>query len=50
MTRPNEPTLTDLIRELRDVLGLPNSARPESPQTVWLETLAYVDALRRQRR
>ncbi|HET9271779.1 MAG TPA: hypothetical protein VFO31_26555 [Vicinamibacterales bacterium] len=32
----------DMVRELRAVLNLPNSARPDTPQNVWRETLDWV--------
>jgi len=41
-----EPTPTELIGQLREAMGLPNYARPDSPKTVWEETLNEVREMR----
>ena len=42
-----QPSPIDLIRELREVLGLFSGAMPESPSEVWQETLVEVQKLMR---
>ena len=43
----HDPELIDLVRELREILELPNGALPISPSQAWREALDEVRALRR---
>jgi hypothetical protein len=40
----------EMIRQLRDTLGLFSGAMPRSPSEVWIETLRYVKAFMRDGR
>jgi hypothetical protein len=42
---PEEPELIDLIRQLRQVLGMFAGAMPITPQEAWMEALARVREL-----
>src|SRR5687768_3328359 len=44
-----EPQGIELVKQLRDTLGLDNYARPDSPSTVWDETLEHVRILHDER-
>jgi hypothetical protein len=43
----SEPTPIELLEQLREVMGLPNYARTDSPKTVWEETLAECARIRK---
>lgn len=43
-----DPTLHDLVHQLRDALGWPVVALPISPKQAWEEALLQVRSLRRQ--
>jgi hypothetical protein len=43
----HDPALIDLIRELRETLGMFSGAMSRSPSDVWAETLNEVQALMR---
>lgn len=47
MTRPPDPTPTDLVRELRRAVGLFDGAMPITPKQAWEEALEVVAKLRR---